>query len=233
MYLSRVRVATEGLNPKSLQQLMQGNAYGNHQLLWKLFPNEDGRPFLFRQEQEHDVPSLGEQPRGMPLFYVLSQIEPQEVPGLLSCESKPFAPRLQAGQQLGFRLRANPVVARREEGRKNSRHHDVLMDAKKQARSEGIDDRTAIQERMDDAARAWLQDEDRANRNGYRLVAPPQVSGYRQHTNRRKGKQIRFSAVDFEGILEVTDPERFHQSLAHGIGRSRAFGCGMWMIRRT
>lgn len=233
MYLSRVRVATEGLNPKSLQQLMQGNAYGNHQLLWKLFPDEDGRPFLFRQEQEHDVPSLGEQPRGMPLFYVLSQIEPREVPGLLSCESKPFAPRLQAGQSLVFRLRANPVIARREEGRKNSRHHDVLMDAKKQARSEGVRSRTVFQERMDEAAREWLQNEDRASRNGYRLVAPPQVSGYRQHTSRRNGKHIRFSAVDFEGILEVNDPESFRQSLARGIGRARAFGCGMWMIRRT
>lgn len=233
MHLSRVRVATEGLNPTSLHQLLQGNAYGNHQLLWKLFPDEEGRPFLFRQEEERDTPSVAEQPRGLPLFYVLSRSEPQDVPGLLACESKPFDPQLRAGQHLGFRLRANPVVARREEGRKNSRHHDVLMDAKKQARSEGVEDRTVIQERMDEAARAWLQDEGRADRNGYRMVAAPQVSGYRQHNSRRKEKHIRFSAVDFEGILEVTEPERFLRCLAEGIGRARAFGCGMWMIRRA
>lgn len=231
MYLSRVRVATEGLSPHTLCQLMQGDAYGNHQLLWKLFPNQDGRPFLFRQELEKDAPSV-QRPRGLPMFYVLSEVEPQPTTDVMECETKPFIPRLQRGQQLAFRLRANPTIAKQEEGRKNSRHHDVLMDAKWSAKNQGRQEATTIQARMDEAAKQWLQDEQRATRYGYRLQAEPQVSGYRQHTYRRKGREIRFSSVDYEGTLEVTDTERFHQTLAQGIGRSRAFGCGMWMIRR-
>lgn len=231
MYLSRVRVATAGLDAHALGQLMAGNAYGNHQLLWRLFPEVTDRPFLFRQELEHDA-GLHGGARGMPMFYVLSQLEPIPVPGLLECESKPFAPKLETGQRLAFRLRANPVVARAEEGRRRSRRHDVLMDAKKAAREEGITDRLMVQERMEDAARAWLGDSERAARHGYRLPVDPQTSGYRQHTYRRKGGEIRFSSIDFEGRLEVTDPERFLQTLEEGIGRSRAFGCGMWMIRR-
>jgi len=171
------------------------------------------------------------EPRGLPLFYVLSDTEPTPVPGLLDCESKPFEPRLHTGQRLAFRLRANPVVARREEGRRRSRRHDVLMDAKRQAREEGVTDRLAVQARMDDAARDWLADEERAAGAGYRLLAAPQVSGYRQHSYRRRGHEIRFSSVDYQGTVEVANPQRFRETLAQGIGRSRAFGCGMWMIR--
>ncbi|WP_026321270.1 type I-E CRISPR-associated protein Cas6/Cse3/CasE [Arhodomonas aquaeolei] len=231
MYLSRVRVAPEGLGPKALQMLVQGDAYGNHQLLWRLFPDDHAeRPFLFRQELERDSHTVAE-PRGLPLFYVLSTAEPRSVPGLLDCESRAFEPRLRTGQCLAFRLRANPVVARREEGRRRSRHHDVLMDAKRQARHDGVTEPPAIQAHMDEAARRWLGDESRSDRAGYRLPAVPQVSGYRQHAYRRRGREIRFSSVDYEGIIEVTSPERFRTTLAEGIGRSRAFGCGMWMIR--
>ncbi|MCG5549534.1 type I-E CRISPR-associated protein Cas6/Cse3/CasE [Halorhodospira halochloris] len=232
MYLSRVRVVTEGLDPHALSKLLAGNAYGNHQLLWQLFPRHDERPFLFRQELEHESGMEGVV-RGMPLFYVLSSVAPFPVPGLLECESKPFEPKLKAGQHLAFRLRANPVVARREEGWQRSRRHDVLMDAKKAAQEEGVEDRLVIQERMEAAAQAWLGNEERSRRLGYRLPVEPQAAGYRQHAYRRKGGEIRFSSIDFQGRLEVTDPERLRCALNEGIGRSRAFGCGMLMVKRV
>ncbi len=37
--------------------------------------------------------------------------------------------------------------------------------------------------------------------------------------------------VVFEGVLEVTDPDRFAFGLARGIGRHRAFGFGMLLLR--
>lgn len=233
MFFSRVQVAPEGMSPKALKALLTGNAYGNHQLLWSLFPGvREGRPFLFRQEFERESQDVdSEEPRGLPLFYVLSHREPEPVPDLLKPDVKPFRPVLSEGQELVFRLRANPVVARRDPGRKNSRRHDVLFDAKRKAREEGIKDRVEIQERMDEAARRWLQDPERAERNGYELLVEPQVSGYRQHAYRRKGGEIRFSTVDYEGRLSVTDPNRFQSTLAGGIGHGRAFGCGLWMVR--
>ncbi|TQE99041.1 MAG: type I-E CRISPR-associated protein Cas6/Cse3/CasE [Spiribacter salinus] len=233
MYLSRVRVATSGLDQSALTKLLQANAYGNHQLLWRLFPDETERPFLFRQELESESTLAEGQPRGLPLFYVLSRTEPVDVPGLLSCEIKPFQPRLHSGQHLAFRLRANPCVARKDEGARNSRRHDVLMDAKKTEQQRGTRDREALHAAMDRAAVAWLSDELRAERAGYRLVSEPQVEAYQQHTYRNKGRRIRFSSVDYQGLLEVVDPERFQATLAEGIGHSRAFGCGMWLIRRA
>lgn len=243
MYFSRVRVDTEALDRNALFRLLQGDAYANHQLLWRLFPEAETRPFLFRQELERDAMNgdavegetgaRTDQHRGLPLFYVLSDIEPQPVPGLLQCTTKPFQPVLQAGQCLAFHLRANPTVAKREEQRKNARRHDVLMDAKAAARREGTTDSAVIRERMDDAGRAWLMDEQRAARCGYALETEPQVSRYQQHVHRRKGREIRFSSLDYEGLLTVTDPELFHATLTSGIGHSRAFGCGLWLVRRA
>ncbi|HHO81686.1 MAG TPA: type I-E CRISPR-associated protein Cas6/Cse3/CasE [Halothiobacillus sp.] len=231
MYLSRVRVATGNLNARQAGQLMAGDAYGNHQLLWKLFPHENQRPFLFRQELEIDALAPDARPRGLPLFYLLSTVEPIDVPGLLHCEIKPFCPALDAGMQLGFRLRANPVVARKVEGQKNARHHDVLMDAKARARAEKTVDRDELARRMDRAAIEWL--DRRSERAGFRLLAEPQLSAYRQHTLRRRGREIRFSSIDYQGVVEVSDPARFHETLARGLGRSKSFGCGLMLIRRV
>lgn len=231
MYLSRVRVAPEGLDSSALGKLLRGNAYGNHQLLWRLFPEHQQRPFLFRQELESESRVALGQPRGMPLFYVLSSVEPIDVRGLLSCEIKRFEPKLRTGQRLAFKLRANPCVARQEEGQRNSRRHDVLMDAKKTAQKQGRDDREQLRAAMDRAAVDWLADSTRAANSGYRLQAEPRIDAYQQHTYRRKGQRIRFSSVDYEGVLEVTAPDTFQATLALGIGRSRAFGCGLWLIR--
>lgn len=231
MYLSRIRVAPQGLDRNTLYRLLNGNAYGHHQLLWRLFPNADERPFLFRQELENEAPALTSN-RGMPLFYVLSTLEPAPAPQLLSCETKAFQPKLAAGQELAFKLRANPVVARRQPDRKNSRRHDVLMDAKQAARATDCA-KGDVQQAMDTAARDWLADDARSHNAGYRLTTEPQISGYRQHSYKRKSRNIRFSSVDYAGRLAITDPERFRNTLAQGIGRSRAFGCGLWLIKRV
>ena len=41
---------------------------------------------------------------------------------------------------------------------------------------------------------------------------------------------LRFGAVLFNGRLEVTDAERFQQTLATGIGSGKAFGFGLLSI---
>jgi len=148
----------------------------------------------------------------------------------LDCETKRFEPSLQKGQKLAFSLRANPVVAKRRPGKKNSSHHDVLMNAKATAKEQGIDDQRGISEAMDEAARSWLHD--RSKKCGFSLSVVPEVHGYNQHVQRRKGLTIRFSSVDYQGILEVTEPDSFKETLFNGLGRSRAFGCGLMLVRR-
>lgn len=230
MFLSRVRVVTQGMNRDDLLKLLSGDAYGNHQLLWQLFTKAEERPFLFRQEMEKEQLDFQASPRGLPLFYVLSTREPEPVSGLLECESKSFNPQLELGDRLLFKLRANPTIARKKEGEQRSRRHDVLMDTKWRFRQQGSDSPWELQEAMDASAEQWL--ESRCAEWGFSLDTKPQVSGYRQHQWRRKQGQIRFSSVDYEGVITVTDPERLRTALFAGVGRSRAFGCGMLLVRR-
>ncbi len=127
MYLSRIQLTGAFATEPALASLLRKNSYGVHQLLWQLF--DDGSRHLFREENSRE--QLGTQ-RSLPLYYLLSSQRPKQDSTLFKVESKPYNPLLQAGDTLAFRLRANPTVARREQGKKNASRHDVVMDAKYQ-----------------------------------------------------------------------------------------------------
>lgn len=259
-YFSRVRIERAGLDSRALHRILSGDAYADHALVWQLFPDNEAarRDFLFRAERDAS---------GWPLFFVLSQREPRGVPGLLRVESKPFAPRIEAGDRLGFRLRANPTEAtaepmsdaqlagynarRAEKGRvakprrARRRFHDVLMAAKR--RHPLPDDvegesRLVQTEAIDHAAREWLAERlakaglrplNSADRSADGHVPALTWSGYLQHRLVHRGRRIQFSSVDYEGLVEVLDPAALAGALRDGIGRAKAFGCGLLLVRRA
>ncbi len=126
MYFSRIRIRPD---VRDLHLLVSGNGYGVHQLLWKLFPGDEKRSFLFREEVAREQIPFQKGVKGEPVFYMVSGSQPITDHPIFSVESKPYAPRLANGERLAFRLRANPTIARKEEGKKNSPRHDVVMDA--------------------------------------------------------------------------------------------------------
>ncbi|MFB9869327.1 type I-E CRISPR-associated protein Cas6/Cse3/CasE [Vreelandella sulfidaeris] len=228
MYLSRVRVDLNGLSREKLFDVMSAEAYTAHQLLWQLFPDYEGpRPFIFRQELEETEEGRG--PKGLPLFYLLSDREPMSVSGLLEAESKPFVPELNVGDRLAFRLRANPTMAVAVPGKRGQRA-DVLMAAKKPF-APGQRTSQACVDAMNGKAREWL--ESRSETWGFRLPFTPELGAYRQHVlNKGSEKPVQFSTVDYEGLLEVTNPGKLIETMAHGIGRAKAFGGGLLLLRR-
>jgi CRISPR system Cascade subunit CasE len=60
--------------------------------------------------------------------------------------------------------------------------------------------------------------------DGYRVLRPPRP---------RKAGQMRIGVLDFDGVLTVTDPQRFLAALAAGFGRAKAYGCGLMLIARV
>lgn len=230
MYLSSVRLDLNCLNRAELFDVLEGGAYTAHQLLWRLFPDVPAgeRPFIFRQEMEEDANGKS---AGLPRFYVGSDRPPEPVKGF-DVQCKPFAPQLARGERLAFRLRANPTVAKPADEGCRSHRADVLMDARypfvKGARTS-----QACVEAMDTAARDWLAR--RAESLGFTLPVKPEVGAYRQHALVKKdgGQPIRYSSVDYEGLLEVANPERLGETLQNGIGRAKAFGCGLLLLRRV
>ena len=255
MYLSRIQLTAAIANYSQLGLILKDRSYGMHRLLWDLFP--DGERFLYREEMAREQLEV---PNNRPLFYVLSRQKPVQENPLFDVESKPFQPSLKSGDRLSFQLRANPTIARRQEGKKQSSRHDVVMDAQLQWLTSACRDRQlplsgkkeslrksllqhpdyAFQQgaaelkkqldmTMDEAAQQWLVK--RGAANGFHIETI-QATGYRWHALPEKGRRAGYSSMDYEGVLTVTEPEAFSELLNKGIGPSKAFGCGLLMVRR-
>jgi len=219
MYLSRLTLTDRPDLHAIVQRL--GDAYREHQMLWQLFePDPDAaRDFLYRREIR----------QGRPRYFLLSRRPPVNSLGLWRIDPpKPFEPRLRVGQRLAFSLRVNPVIGR------DGKRHDIVMDRKRQMGWKDMPpaERPPLQQVIHEAGRDWLQQ--RAERHGF-AIDPDllRVEGYQQHRTRRGKGTIRFSTLDFAGLLRVTDPEAFAQALETGIGPAKAFGCGLMLVRRA
>jgi CRISPR system Cascade subunit CasE len=227
-FLSKIELK-RGRDLKELAGAIPKNAYAEHQALWRLVGAEDGaaRNFLYRREQ------IGH----WPAYYILSSHEPDSSDGPWEIQTKPFAPKLVAGQRLGFALRANPVrttkVSADPDDRRRKRH-DVIMHAKRLERDDQPDPahRRGQSQLVQDAGPRWL--EERAEPAGFALEAL-HVDDYRQHRFVKRGQTqpIRFSTLDYQGILRVLDVDRFLATLQNGIGPAKAFGCGLLLVRRA
>lgn len=211
MYLSRITLHTAQLVPSQLLHLVERGEYVMHQWLWELFPGGKERQFLYRREEL----------QGAFRFFVLSQERPAES-AIFDAQCRPFAPELSVGQILRFTLRANPTIC------KAGKRHDLLMEAKRQVKTQP--DSRDIWTYQQQAALEWLSRQ--GEQNGFSL-REASVDAYRQQQIRReKSRQmIQFSSVDYAGVLVVNNPVLFLQRLVQGYGKSRAFGCGMMLIK--
>lgn len=239
MYFSRVRVSPQHLT--QFAKSFQYNHYQLHQLLWRLFKDkpEKERDFLFRQDRDNV---------GLPVFYVVSKYEPVNTQASLIVEPKLYHPKVLKGDKLAFRLRANPVEQVKQERNelekqrhaeqrmargladkqtKKRIHHDVVMHLKKSLKAEEkpLYSQAGLEQQ---AGEKWLHQ--KAEKHGFRVMSVI-AQGYQRHHFKRR--RIILSTLDFEGILEVTDPDIFvEDALYKGIGPAKAFGCGLLTVGR-
>lgn len=159
-----------------------------------------------------------------------------------------FYDSLRAGQRLVFRLRANPTrkidTKTRPDGRKsNGKRVDIhgeenqIAWLERKASSSGFRllricigaDQTAAASSLcdlapDSGAHSYTPPDLRTRPEG-------KIFGWRADKNHQGGvKQLTFGAVQFDGLLEITDLEKFKQALADGIGPGKAYGFGMLSI---
>ncbi|MCP4115904.1 MAG: type I-E CRISPR-associated protein Cas6/Cse3/CasE [Desulfobacteraceae bacterium] len=222
MFLSKIQIRTGNIDPEKLVAFLGKDGYGLHQMIWALFPNQPDakRDFIYRRDDK----------QGWPCFYVVSARRPENVQGLFSVDTKEYQPRLKEGDRLGFSLRVNPVVTKKNENGQRSRH-DVVMDSKRGLKAVGSD--IFMPEVIRNAGLTWLSS--RSERCGFSFDSSlVTVEGYYQHqmTKSKGSKPIRFSTLDFEGIFTVENTNEFTRMLFTGIGPAKAFGCGLMLVRR-
>jgi CRISPR system Cascade subunit CasE len=217
MYLSRLilnphgrRVQREVADPyqmhKSLMRAFPKHLKEGDERVFRLEPGRNGALILLVQSWTlPDWSWLAEpEARG----YLLPVGEPNPA-------VKAFALDLAPGQVLAFRLRANPTV----------KHWYPNKEGEMRPKRVGIYD---DQEQMD-----WLRR--KGELGGFRLVSARTGDREDVRGDIRRDKEthkLKLAAVQFDGLLQVIDPERLRETVRQGIGSGKGLGFGLLSLAR-
>lgn len=172
--------------------------------LWRLDTTSGGLQLFVVSESEPDFTDM------------LRQIEVPVEDGWQTTNYGPFLEGIEHGQRWRFRLAANPVRSVRDVTNLGSLPRGKRVPVIGSAN---------LQE--------WLVT--RAPKFGARVTADSFIVGARRGDDFRKydsdgaGKvrRVSITAVQFDGTLEVTDPNALRSALTTGIGSAKAYGCGL------
>ncbi len=219
IYLSRLL-----LNPRSRQvQREMGDPYQLHRTIMAAFSETlpDGERVLHRLDSD---------PRtGQILLLIQSQTEPDwrwldEKDYLLPDDPfsdldnpavKPVDLSLRAGQNLRFRLRANPVkrLFRDDPDRKLKKGQRVGLFKEEDQRN-------------------WLIRKGE-NGGGFTVLGANIINEGFSGGRTKEKHRLKHFAVRFEGVLQVTDPDRLLKTLQGGIGSGKGLGFGLLSLARA
>ena len=138
-------------------------------------------------------------------------------------ETRDYAPlleRISDGSRWAFRLHANPTYSQGGDGKRGKVHACTVIRPPREATAEV---KTQYGWLMHQAqAHGFALDEDGfgVTRNQWFSFSKP-GSG-----------QVRLLGVTYEGMLTVTDAQKFRQALTEGVGRGKAYGMGLLTVVR-
>lgn len=210
LYLSRLL-----LNPRSRQvQRETADPYQLHRTIMKAFgPKRDQAGVLHRLDiqQRTQLLTLLVQSQDEPdwrWLYDRNYLLPIDpLTGLDNPAIKQVSLPLHAGQLLRFRLRANPTIKKKREGKHSNRVPLV----------------------REESQIAWLKR--KADQNGFNLLDTSVSDQNRQTSRKRDGRPpLTLFTVQFDGRLQIADEGKFQQAMRNGIGPAKAFGCGLLSI---
>lgn len=177
--------------------------------LWRL-DRLDGRLFLLIVSEARPD-----------LMGIAAQFGPRAGQGLAPTtrDYAPFLGHLAAGQVCRFRLAANPVE--NVSGR-------ATPDAPRPRGKPRAHCTVAHQERWlsERAARLGFSATNRAGEATFRVTE----SRWLRFVKHGAGRPVSILAVAYEGLLRIKDPDRFRETLTHGVGRGKAYGLGLLTV---
>lgn len=215
MYLSRVKI--DYYNLKSIKELNHIGAY--HAWVEDSFPEEREKPKNERTRKLWRVDEL----RGEYYLIVLSENKPDfeklEKYGVKNtAESKSYERLLDSikpGMRARFKVELNTVYSTAQNAEKRKRGRVVPVPHEKLG--EFFFDRTE-------------KNGFSVNENEFAITNIGKKLFLRKKEEEEKGTKVNLVSATFEGILTVTDAEKFRETLVSGIGRKKAYGFGLLTI---
>ncbi|MEV0356894.1 type I-E CRISPR-associated protein Cas6/Cse3/CasE [Nocardia sp. NPDC050697] len=176
-------------------------------------PASDAGRLLWRiDHRDHQVDLYVVSPAEPDFTHIVEQAGWPTTTAWTTRKYTPLLDRLAVDQRWNFRLTANPVRAALERS---------VGTPPGRGKPTGLTLADQVQ---------WLQK--RAESNGFVIGggsgAPDVVvSGRDTLRFRRRATTVTVSIATYEGTLAVTDTDRLRHALTHGIGRAKAYGCGL------
>ena len=207
MYLSRVEI-----NPRLRAcKLALNSPQRLHAMIAASFPSssepESDRRHLWRLDKlDNALYALVMSPIKPDFTHLIEQIGwPASGQSWETKDYDPFLDKIDNGQQWLFRLRANPTWSKPNEDNPSLRGRVIPC------------------LRIDEQ-KSWL--ETRIAKHGVSLHGFELVS---REVNQfsRNGKTVTLNIATFEGILSVVEPALLREALVCGLGRAKAYGCGL------
>lgn len=115
-------------------------------------------------------------------------------------------------------------------GRDSILHFNLLACPSKKVTVEGKKNSTRVLLKTPEERENWLRKQ--AEKYGFTVLQCTQPSADKQISGKRGGNVVLFHAVEFDGVLQITDPEIFWQAYSKGIGPEKAYGTGLLMLSR-
>ena len=196
----------------TVAKLRLRDTYEWHEAVWKAFPGQDGR------ERDY-LTRLDRRPAGFRLLIasLTEPVRPDWCPSDPECwKTKRIPEGYLTHRRYAFQLCANPtrkVAVQISDGsfKKNGRRvplgtrEELVAWINRKGEQGGF----SVGE---DTLRAFSRGREYFEKNGVRGL---------------------HSAVEFQGVLTVADPQRFHETFTRGVGSAKAFGFGLLVIAPT
>ena len=187
MFLTKIIISQ-----RQALSIFRKNNYDWHRFLWKSFPNENERNFLFRTDETRDKI----------MIFMFSKTEPVKQ-DIGDWETRQFPSSFFDQNRYQFKIKVNPTY------QKNGKRHSF---------------------KNEEEINNWITK--KATKSGFEIqnLSVKQIIEETFYKKNHKGKHLQ---ADLEGILQVTNKEKFKQTIKEGLGPAKAFGHGLLMLKPT
>jgi CRISPR system Cascade subunit CasE len=201
--------------------------YALHTLLATAFGAAAPKPFRHFDDARGLLAYSAHNAEQLQLAAQMAAPEVHATLGLERFATRSFPTEWATGRRLGFELRVRPVLRTRE-----GRERDVfLAEIDKRSGADGELSRETVYAEWlaRELARGDAARVEQVQLDGFQLAASVR-KGYAAE-GKRPSKRMAGPDALFSGELTVRDPTGFAALLARGVGRHRAFGFGMLLLR--